>query len=155
MASWLDEYQNIKTDMERAFNGAAPAVEQLIVYQELIYRIGVLETAKALCSSAPVTTDTKALVRHYQLVDAYLRCVVNERRFGLPADVKLKERRQTASDALSKVHADCRKRFSSFRPVDENTYRESINQLINIVLPVWMQLRNAYTNIPRRKEARA
>ena len=141
MASWLDEYQNIKTDMERDFNGAIPAVEQLIVYQELIYRIGVLEMAKELCSSAPVTTDTKALVRHYQLVDAYLRCVVNERRFGLPADVK--------------VHADCRKRFSSFRPVDENTYRESINQLINAVLLVWMQLRNAYTNIPRRKEARA
>lgn len=155
MASWLDEYQNIKTDMERDFNGAIPAVEQLIVYQELIYRIGVLETAKALCSSAPVTTDTKALVRHYQLVDAYLRCVVNERRFGLPADVKLKERRQTVSDALSKVHADCRKRFASFRPTGENTYRESINQLINTVLPVWMQLRNAYTNIPRRKEARA
>ncbi len=155
MASWLDEYQNIKTDMERDFNGAIPAVEQLIVYQELIYRIGVLEMAKELCSSAPVTTDTKALVRHYQLVDAYLRCVVNERRFGLPADVKLKERRRTASDALSKVHADCRKRFSSFRPVDENTYRESINQLINAVLLVWMQLRNAYTNIPRRKEARA
>ena len=93
MASWLDEYQNIKTDMERDFNGAIPAVEQLIVYQELIYRIGVLEMAKELCSSAPVTTDTKALVRHYQLVDAYLRCVVNERRFGPPADVKLKERR--------------------------------------------------------------
>lgn len=111
MASWLDEYQNIKTDMERAFNDAVPAVEQLIVYQELIYRIGVLETAKALCSSAPVTTDTKPLVQHYQLVDAFLRCVVSERRFGLPADVKLKERRQTASDALTKVHADCRKRF--------------------------------------------
>lgn len=155
MASWLDEYQNIKADMERAFNDAAPAVEQLIVYQELIYRIGVLETAKALCSSAPVTTDTKVLVRHYQLVDAYLRCVVNERRFGLPADVKLKERRQTTSDALTKVHADCRKRFSSFRPVNERTYRESINQLINTVLPVWMQLRNAYTDIPRHKEARA
>lgn len=75
MASWLDEYQNIKTDMERAFNDAVPAVEQLIVYQELIYRIGVLETAKALCSSAPVTTDTKPLVQHYQLVDAFLvRC---------------------------------------------------------------------------------
>lgn len=154
MASWLDEYQNIKTDMERVFNDAAPTVEQLIVYQELIYRVGVLETAKALCSSAPVTMDTKALVRHYQLVDAYLRRIVKERRFGLPADVKLKEHRQTASDALGKVHADCRSRFASFRPVDESTYRESINQLINTVLPVWMQLRNAYTNIPRRKEAR-
>ena len=64
MASWLDEYQNIKTDMERDFNDAVPAVEQLIVYQELIYRIGVLETAKELCSSAPVTTDTKALRRY-------------------------------------------------------------------------------------------
>ena len=155
MASWLDEYRQIKVDMESAFNGSAPGVEQLIVYQELIYRIGVLETTKALCGSAHATTDTRPLVRHYQLVDAFLRCVVSERRFGLPADVKLKERRQTASDALTKVHADCRKRFASFRPVDENTYRESINQLINTVLPVWMQLRNAYTDIPRRKEAKA
>lgn len=60
MASWLDEYRQIKVDMESAFNGSAPGVEQLIVYQELIYRIGVLETAKALCGSAHATTDTQA-----------------------------------------------------------------------------------------------
>ena len=51
MASWLDEYQNIKTDMERDFNDAVPAVEQLIVYQELIYRIGVLRRQRS-CAAA-------------------------------------------------------------------------------------------------------
>ena len=49
---------------------APPGVEQLIVYQELIYRIGVLETAKALCGSA-CDDRHQALVRHYQLVDAF------------------------------------------------------------------------------------
>lgn len=155
MASWLDEYRNIKSGMERAFNDALPDAGQLMIYQELIYRIGVLETAKTLCNSAPATVDTKSLVRHYQLVDAYLRCIIDERRFGLPADTKQKEQRRAASDALAKVHSDCRRRFASFRPVDENTYRENIGRLINTVLPVWMQLRNAYTNIPKYKEARA
>ena len=68
MASWLDEYRQIKWTW-RALT-APPGVEQLIVYQELIYRIGVLETAKALCGSAPDDRH-QALVRHYQLVDAF------------------------------------------------------------------------------------
>lgn len=154
MASWLEEYQSIKAEMEQDFSLSLPNIEQLITYQEIVYRVGVLETAKALCNAAPISVDTKALARHYQLVDAHLRCLEAERRFGLPADEKLRLSRKTAAEALGKTLADCQRRFSSFRPANENTYRESISKHINTVLPVWMQLRNTYVKVEKRKAAK-
>lgn len=60
MASWLEEYQSIKAEMEQDFSLSLPNIEQLIIYQEIVYRVGVLETAKALCNAAPISDDTKA-----------------------------------------------------------------------------------------------
>ena len=114
----------------------------------------MLETAKALCNAAPISVDTKALARHYQLVDAYLRCLEAERRFGLPADEKLRLSRKTAAEALGKTLADCQRRFSRFRPANGNTDRARISKHINTVLPVWMQLRNTYVKVEKRKAAK-
>ena len=71
------------------------------------------------------------------------------RRLGQPADQNLKAKRQTASETLDKVVLDCRKRFSSFTPTDQNQYRKGVSSLINTVLPVWLKLRNTYINISK------
>lgn len=84
-----------------------------------------------------------------QLVDAYIQCLTKERRLGQPADQNLKAKRQTASETLDKVVLDCRKRFSSFTPTDQNQYRKGVSSLINTVLPVWLKLRNTYINISK------
>ena len=65
------------------------------------------------------------------------------------ADQNLKAKRQTASETLEKVVLDCRKRFSSFTPTDQNQYRKGVSSLINTVLPVWLKLRNTYINISK------
>lgn len=105
--------------------------------------------SQAFCQTAPVTTDVAVLSGHYQLVDAYIQCLTKERRLGQPADQNLKAKRQTASETLDKVVLDCRKRFSSFTPTDQNQYRKGVSSLINTVLPVWLKLRNTYINISK------
>lgn len=149
MATWLTEYHSLKEKMAQQAIEGSMSLEQLMLYQELIYRIGVLETCQTLCKTAPVTSDMQAMGTHYKLVDAYILCLTKERRFGQPADKELKARRQTTSEALEKAVTDCRKRFSSFSPTAQDHYKKSIGSLVNTVLPVWLQLRNTYINITK------
>ena len=144
MATWLSEYKNLKNEMEKQIGAGHASLEQLMLYQELLYRIEVLYASQAFCQTAPVTTDVAVLSGHYQLVDAYIQCLTKERRLGQPADQNQKAMRQTASETL-----DSRKRFSSFTPTDQNQYRKGVSSLINTVLPVWLKLRNTYINISK------
>lgn len=147
MATWLNDYHAMKAQLSPMAETGQLSLEQSMLYQELLYRIEVLETCQMLCKTAPVTTDLKVLAGHYQLVDAYMQCLGTERRFGTPGDDRQKASRRTAAEAMGKTVADCRKRFSSFRPSGQEQYKRNISTLINTVLPVWLQMRNAYTKI--------
>ena len=149
MATWLDGYHTMKEQAAPAAEQGQLSFAQAMCYQELLYRIEVLEVCQMLCRTAPVTTDLKPLADHYHLVDAYIQCLGRERRFGTPADEKQKVRRKTAAEAMERVLADCRKRFSSFCPSHKEQYKRSIDTLMNTVLPVWLQLRNAYIKIDK------
>ena len=113
-------------------------VQELLVYQELLYRIQILETCQSLCKTAPVSTDMKELLGHYQLVDAVLHCAAKERK--------------TAGENLEKITVDCRKRFSSFHASTPDQYRQSVSALFGTVLPAWLQWRNTY--VPIGEEAK-
>ena len=115
--------------------------------QELNYRICVLETFQSFCKSAPITLDTKVMGYHFQMVDAYVRFTLNERRFGLKADAEGQKRRETALSSFEHVVQDGRKRFSSFKAGTQEQYKTSISQYIHTILPVWMQYRNTYINL--------
>lgn len=121
--------------------------EQALQYQELLYRIEVLNGCRILCRTAPVTMDVSAMVRHYQAADAYIQCISEERRLGTPADEKQAARRKTAADALNRTLEDWRKRFGSFQPTNPEQYRQALSAYINTVLAVWLQLRGAYTTL--------
>ena len=112
-----------------------------------MYRIQVLETCQMLCKTAPVTTDTRALLGHYQLVDAVLFCAGKEHAFGVPVREEGKARRKAAGENLNKIAADCRKRFSSFRAKTPEQYRQSVSAMVSTVLVAWVQLRNTYVPI--------
>lgn len=149
MATWLNDYKAYKETLSREFEGGAVTIGKVLQYQELLYRIDVLETCQMLYKTAPITMDMKSLVSHYQLIDAYLLSISRERRIGVPPDEKMKASRQTAASVLESTVADCRKRFSSFRAENEQMYKRSISTLLNTVLPVWLQLRNTYTPITK------
>ena len=57
MATWLSEYKNLKNEMEKQIGAGHASLEQLMLYQELLYRIEVLYASQAFCQTAPVTTD--------------------------------------------------------------------------------------------------
>ena len=149
MATWLNDYQVRKEQMAPLAAKGEFSLMQSMEYQELLYRIEVLETCQMFCKTAPVTTDLKVLIGHYQLVDAYMQCIDRERRIGLPADEKQRAYRKTSSEMLEKIVTDCRKRFSSFQPSSQDLYKRSISTLLSTVLPVWLQMRNAYTKIDK------
>ena len=94
--------------------------------------------------TAPVTMDQRILIYHYQMLDAFIICLLQERRFGQPGDEKVKQQRECAYGNLNSVVTNCRKQFSSFNPVAQDTYRGAVQNMINTILPAWVSYRNTY-----------
>ena len=70
MATILEQYRKRQNDIREQIAANSLPLDQMLIMQELNYRICVLETFESLCKSAPVTMDTKSMGFHFQLVDA-------------------------------------------------------------------------------------
>ena len=147
MATILDKYREKQLIICSQISENSLPPEELLQLQELNYRICVLVTFQAFCNSAPITMDIRVMGYHFQLVDAYVRFLLTERKFGPKTDEEGKKKQATAFTSLQSVVQDGRKRFSSFSAGTQEQYKSSISQYINTVLPVWMQYRNTYINI--------
>ena len=146
MATTLEQYYQTKQQLNAKMAEGTFTNDQLLGYQELMYRISVLESCMMFLKTAPVSTDTSILGFHYKVVDALFTCMLQERQFGLPADEKVKKQRATALENLHMVINSFRRPFQSFAPNTPEVYRETISKMITTVLPVWLQYR--YTYIP-------
>lgn len=146
MATILEQYRKRQNEIREQIAANSLPLDQMLIMQELNYRICVLETFESLCKSAPVTMDTKAMGFHFQLVDAYVRFTLNERKFGPKTDAEGQKKRETALQSFTQVAQDGRKRFSSFSASTQEQYKTCINNYIKTILPVWMQYRNTYIN---------
>ncbi len=147
MASVLNQYYEKKAQMDTHMASSPTNQGQLMVYQELLYRINVLESCLLFSKTVPITTDQRILSSHYRVADAFLRCMLEERRFGIPADEKLKESRKAAHSNLSVVATSFQKGFASFTAGNEMQYKEKFSLLAKTVLPAWVAYRNTYINI--------
>ena len=143
MATTLEKYRERMEQCRRAIAEKQFRLSDIVCVQELGYRVCVLETMRSFSMTAPETTDTKALCFHYKVVDAYVQSLLTERKFGIPTDEEGKKKRETALRSMESVVADYRRRFGSFRANAPETYRKCIVDVINAVLPVWMQYRDA------------
>lgn len=144
MATTLDQYYQTKQQLTARFAEGKGTSDQILGYQELMYRISILESCMSFIKTAPVTADMKAMSFHYQVVDSLFTCMLQERQFGIPADEKLKKQRATALSNLNTVIISFRKQFQSFAPATPEAYRENISRMINTVLPAWLQYRFTY-----------
>lgn len=147
MATILDQYREKQNEIRSKAAENSLMLEELLTMQELNYRICVLETFQTFCKSAPVTMDTKAMGYHFQMVNAYVKFVLNERRFGPKTDADGQKKRETALASFERVVQDGKKRFTSFSAGTNEQYKKSISQYVNTILPVWMQYRNTYINL--------
>lgn len=144
MATTLDQYYQTKQQLNTRFAEGKFTPDQILGYQELMYRISILESCMTFVKTAPVTADMKAMSFHYQVVDALFTCMLQERQFGIPADEKLKKQRATALSNLNTVVTSFRKQFQSFAPSSPEAYKETVSRMINTVLPAWLQYRFTY-----------
>ena len=140
MATALEKYYGMKENMNVAIAQGKLPVEHMLIFQEVLYRINVLETCMNFCKSAPTTPDMRVLTYHYQLTDAFIQCMMLERRLGPAGDEGVKTQRDTAFANMQNVVTSCRKKFSSFAP-------NNPDGMINTILPAWMAYRNTYVNL--------
>lgn len=147
MAFLLDKYYERREAFRSQVAANSLPPEDLILVQELDYRISVLETFQTFCKAAPLSTDTKVLANHYQLFNYCICNLLTERKFGKKTDDNGKKKRETAFESFDKVIKDNQKRFASFSAQTQNQYKTSISNCVNTVLPVWVQYRDTYTKL--------
>ena len=68
MATTLEQYNQMKQQLTAKIADGTMTVDQLLGYQELLYRISVLESCMNFVKTAPVTNDMKVMSYHYQAV---------------------------------------------------------------------------------------
>ncbi len=147
MATVLEQYNVMKENMNAAMAKRTFPVEHMLQYQELLYRIDVLETCMTFCKTAPVTPDMRPLTYHYQLLDAFIKCMLQERRLGAAGDEAVQKQRETAYNNLQNVVTTFRKQFSNFVPTAQDAYRNTIAKMVNSILAAWLGYRNTYVNL--------
>ena len=54
MATWLEEYTQLKTVAEQKIGSAQLTTSEMLGYQEVLYRIEVLEACKMFSKTSPV-----------------------------------------------------------------------------------------------------
>ena len=144
MATTLEQYNQMKQQLTAKIADGTVTVDQLLGYQELLYRISVLESCMNFVKTAPVTNDMKVMSYHYQVVEALFTCLVQERQFGIPADDVVRKQRATALENLQTVVNSFRKQFQSFKPAAPEAYRAAVTKMVNTILPAWLQYRFTY-----------
>ena len=144
MATTLEQYNQMKQQLTAKIADGTMTVDQLLGYQELLYRISVLESCMNFVKTAPVTNDMKVMSYHYQVVEALFTCLVQERQFGIPADDVVRKQRATALVNLQTVVNSFRKQFQSFKPAAPEAYRAAVTKMVNTILPAWLQYRFTY-----------
>lgn len=147
MSNVLNDYIKLEKTMRPRATEGHLTLEELMLYQELRYRIEVLGTMRTFAKTAPTTNDVTVLSRHYQLVDAFIQCLGMERKIGAPADEKMKGMRAAGTDSYQKITNSSRKTFSSFRPKGPDDYKTNLNSMITAILSIWVPYRNTYINI--------
>ncbi len=143
----LEEYQKKQTEVRARITAGQLQGEQVFYLQELNYRVGVLETLRDLTLTAPVTMDGKVLATHFCVVDTYIRFLLEEHQKGTQTDEDGKRRRATAHEALKGVVMDYQRKFGSIKITAAEQYRNTVSQVINNVVLVWLKYRSTYVNL--------
>ena len=145
--SYLEQYIEKRADLESQLKAMSLPLESLVVLQELNYRIDILESFKALCKAAPLTTDRKVMSYHYSLSYKLTEGIVAEHQIGAKTDADGKKKREAAQSALDRVIGSGCRPFVDYDPKSKEQYKADYAAYINSVLPMWIQYRNTYVNI--------
>lgn len=144
MATVLENYQTLCLQVGERMQKEPVSADMLWWYGELVFRIGVLETLQAYLNAAPLVMERPRLEFHYKMLDAYVQSITLDRKYGPNRGPDTQKERDTAEQSLTQVVQDYRKRFSSFKPQNEESYRSEVNRVVQTVLPAWLQMRDTF-----------
>ena len=148
----LERYWKIRLDFTDSHTETMPMPAQLWNFQELLYRIEILEVLKQFAAAAPLSNDMKILSPHYRVIDAYIENLKTDRCYPAAHNEDYKKQRETAHAGLCSVIEDCRKRYGSYAPQSPEQYAKDIGRTIGTVLPAWIQYRNTITLVKLTEE---
>jgi hypothetical protein len=142
----LERYWKIRLDFTDSHAETMPEPAQLWNFQELLYRIEVLEVLKQFAAAAPLSDDMAVLSQHYKVVNAYIENLKTDRIYPAAPD-DIQKQRETAHTSFCSVIEDYRKRYGSYKPQSPEQYQKDIGRTIGMVLPAWIQYRNTINEI--------
>lgn len=144
---FLEQYIEKRAELESQVKAKNLPPKSLPVYQELNYRIDVLDSFKAFCRAVPLTTDNNVMSYHYALSKRLIDAMLVEHRIGEKTDEEGKKKRETSHSALERVIQSGCKKFVQYNATTQDQYKTDYLAYINTILPIWIQYRNTYINI--------
>lgn len=147
MATILTQLMQKQAEFKEQIAENSLPPDELLAVQEVNYRISVLETFQALVKTAPISSDIKVLVHHYNVFDVSLRYLLKDHKIGTLTDENGKKRRETAEKAVADIINANQKKFTSFIAETQDQYKKCISDCANTVLPMWLQFRDTYVQI--------
>ena len=139
-------YTELYEEYQRQVEETELPLKKLLEYQELKYRIFVIDTFRSFERIIPLTDDKKEIQRHYYVVSKFIRSLLTEHKYGTKTDETGMKVRETAERALLKVVSDGERRFKSLA-IQFQQYYKSIYEYFQTVLIVWTQYRESYIKI--------
>ncbi len=150
--SLLQDYVSLKNEVEDRMEGAK-AWKRIVLFQELSYRVFVLETLQAFMNTVPDIEDGKAVNYHVKAMIAYLQDLPDEHKFALKADEEGKEARETALKALQKACKDACRKLDEYEPEEQEEYIKGIKKILGSVVKVWAQYRETLVAVYQTEKA--
>ena len=147
----LENYKLQKDGAAEYMKKSKLSLQHVWYYQELAYRISVLEVFQTFLLAAPESVDTKILVPHFQLYEAYVLCLLNERKIGRTDNEDLVKQQQTALGNLQRIYESNKSKFSRYAPRSADQYHGDIENFTNTILPAWIQYRNTLLEISTKE----
>jgi hypothetical protein len=148
----LQRYWKTRLDFTESHKDTMPLPAQIWSFQELLYRIEVLEVFQQFASAAPYSDDKTVLLPHYKVVNWFIENLKTDRVYPPAPNDDIKKQRETAHTSLCSVIEDYIKRFSNYIPKSPEQYGKDIGRIINTVLPAWIQYRNTINEIKLTEE---
>lgn len=154
--SYMGAYCTQKEQLEQLVNQKVELdVQQMLMYQELNYRIQILESLAFLLNSAPRTDDNKKMRRHYMMVDAFLQHMMRERKYKKPALPDLQDALEVARESLQQIYDDFKARFASYEATTAKKYKQDVMNFVISVLMAWIVYRDMFLPIDTTSEVAA
>ncbi len=139
--SLLQDYVMLKNEMENRM-GDTTGLKSLLLYQELGYRVLVLDTLKAFTDTVPDIEDGKAVRSHARALISYIRAIPEGYPFAPRADAAGKKARETALATLQDVCEDACDKLDTYVPEKTEEYVKDVGKILQPVPNVWRQYRD-------------